>query len=203
MKIVKVEKVNITGLGNAKRTIIRYEDGSADSIPARLFRKYRFAEGDDVDALEREALRKEIFSFEWSYLLHFLEKAPKSSQEIRKRLSGRGDALEMIDRLIALAFEEHIISDDDTKEVLVRSYFGKGFGPSYIKMKIAEKGLKYEKNDLEGYDFVASCAEEYRKYVKTHGHLPAKKIRIAALNYLTRRGFPFEVIKRALGDEDE
>ena len=104
---------------------------------------------------------------------------------------------EIADELEALGY----LDDARCAEALIRSRIGKGYGPNYIRMQLASKGLPEallgETADALEVDWysVAQRAAARRMHEAAASRAGWQR----AARYLQRRGFDSDMVRKALG----
>ena len=128
----------------------------------------------------------------------FLARREHGRSELTKKLSKKfedvdySDLPEVMDFLISKNFQ----SDQRYAYLLVKSKFGKFYGPAYIKQFAYHKGLdlKYVTEALEEFDFDEKCHE----FALKHRHLD----RIKLQRKILQKGFNYSQAIRSIKNLD-
>ncbi len=137
-------------------------------------------------------------------ITRLLSQREHSVAEVRQKLLQRGFDKERVDHYIHLFEREGLLSDERFAEAYVRSRVSKGYGPLYIEQALSAKHVAqdYVAHALESYDEWYHLAEEVRR--KKFGVDAAKdfKSRAKQMRFLQQRGFAFDQIRHAMGEDD-
>lgn len=135
--------------------------------------------------------------------LNWLARREHSGQQIRQKLARIGCPEAVAESLIRQLGEEGLLSDERYAEMLSRTRFNRGFGPVRVRAELRSQGVddetiaQYAKLDEETLLQQARAALE-----KRFGGMRAddQKSRAQQVRFLAYKGFPSEVIFRALAD---
>jgi len=151
----------------------------------------------------------------WPYLVRLLKTRPRSEQEVRSRLRGRGVIESEIDRVVSVAKEAGLIDDrvfarlwiEDrvlyhplARDAVARELSEKGVAPSLVEAALQETYPEGEERKLAW----RLAQERYERLAD----LDDVKRERRTLGFLTRRGFAFglarEIVRRlARGEHNE
>ncbi|MCD6577984.1 regulatory protein RecX [bacterium] len=202
MKIIKIEDEKIKSFSKVNRKKIYFDNGTVIYLPWKIFHYFRLKKNMELEDEKFNQILDSIYKFEWSFTMKWLARRERSSGEVKDKLKERLVPIEIIDRIINKSLEYNFINDKRVSELFIKNYYEKGYGPSYIKLKLREKDLKWSASDLNIYDFYKNCKKIYEKNRKRYQG--KKNAKVMLLNYLTRRGFPYEIIKEIVkGEENE
>ena len=186
------------GLSRTSRVLIAFEGGEKLYLPKRIVSRYRLRRIKDIDDDMYKEILTSLYKYELSYCLRWLGNSERSEAEIRKRLKQRQVPQNVINEVVDKLFENNYLSDERAAEAMIRSLIRKGYGPSYIRKKMYEKGLKAEETLFENVDFHEICRQAFDKYMARRNESNTMKKRQLALNFLTRRGFSYDMIREVL-----
>jgi regulatory protein len=135
--------------------------------------------------------------------LHFLAYRARSEQEVRDRLKRGAFAPEAIDATIVKLNEWRYLDDADFARRWVESRAqGKPRGQRLLQQELRQKGIDAEtsKQAIEEADLdeVSAATELARKRLSTMSGEDPVAIRRKISAYLARRGFGFDVARKAL-----
>ncbi len=202
MKILKIENEKIKSFSKVNRKKVYFDDNSYLFLPWKIFHYFRLIKGMELNDEKYNEILDSIYKYEWSFTMKWLARRDRTIIEVKTKLKERLVPASVIKRVIDKAVEYNFINDVRAKQLFIKNYFEKGYGPSYIKLKLEKKGLVWNKLDFEKYDFYNSCKEIYEK--NKDRYMGRKNEQVLILNYLTRRGFTYEMIKEAVkGDGNE
>ncbi len=146
----------------------------------------------------------------YKYLLHLLSIRPRTEEEARRKLRGKGFSSEAIEDVIARAKEEKLLDD----RLFARLYaedraFRRPRAKRLIEQELARKGIPSELvreaidralGEVEDADL---AREALRRRLPALEGLPREAALRRAFSYLLRRGFPpgiaREVVQELLG----
>lgn len=138
--------------------------------------------------------------------LNWLARREHSSQQMRQKLSRIGCPADLADTLIRQLCEEGLLSDERYAEMLSRTRFNRGFGPSRVRAELRSQGINDETiAEYTKLDEQILLEQARAALVKRFGDLCAKdqKSRAQQARFLAYKGFPSDVIFRALGGEGD
>jgi regulatory protein len=127
----------------------------------------------------------------------------RSRKEMEARLRNRGFSSKVIERVIEDLSKVGLIDDMEFARALVRERLSNR-GKKAIEMELARKGvpddlIKVVISELLDSDDEERVAQEVaRKRISQYRHLPLKVARRRLRNYLLRRGFDHEVVRRTI-----
>ncbi len=128
-----------------------------------------------------------------------------SRHELRQKLTQKYRA-EVSAELIITVLDDleaaNLVSDQRFAEMLVRSRIAKGYGPGYIQQELASKGvndtlIESELQELDINWLQQACDLVARRHAD---HGASQQAWQKAARFLQRRGYPSEVVRRALGN---
>ncbi len=135
-------------------------------------------------------------------ITRLLSQREHSVAEVRQKLVQRGFDKTRVEHYIHLFEQEGLLSDARYAEAYVRSRVAKGYGPLYIEQALSTKQVD-EVNvsaALETYDDWCLLATEVKE--KRFGSDAPKdfKSRAKQMRFLQQRGFGFDHIRYAMGE---
>ena len=120
--------------------------------------------------------------------------------KLRRKFPSLGDA--QLDTVVNELLENDWLSDTRFAESLIRSRASRGYGPQYIARELAAKGINPElasaQLDAQDQDWLANAVNLVERRHAGAGESIDDWQRAA--RFLQRRGFPSDIIGRALGD---
>lgn len=138
--------------------------------------------------------------------LRFISYRMRSEQEVRRRLAKEGAPAEISAAVIAQLRDLNFLDDGAFAKAFARdSALGKKWGPHRIAQKLREAGvgdhhieeaLKEVRNTMEDEDLVRVLAE--KRWAQLSRIDDAKKRKKRLYDYLARRGFDFDDIRRVV-----
>ena len=125
-------------------------------------------------------------------------------RELERKLSAKGHAPELIERVLVYLSAHDLQSDDRYAEGFVRSRIQKGYGPVKIRQELNGRGVSedaLERQLTEPADFWLDVARRVldRKFGPDVQH--DREAWNTRARFLARRGFPADLIYRALGPD--
>lgn len=163
---------------------------------------------DEAEAAYRAALDSAVRS---------LGQREHARRELERKLASRGHAAVVVRRVIDYLLEHDLQSDERFAEGFVRSRVRKGYGPVKIRQELASRGVDetaLERQLTEPADYWLELARQVvaRKFGDgPHADGGARSAREsdddareawnARARFLARRGFPADLIYRALGSD--
>ena len=123
-----------------------------------------------------------------------------SEQEMRKRLTSKGESEENAEEVVGWLVELGYINDSDYASLIVNHYSGKGYGLSRIRDELYKRGIPRDLWDdklamLDEEDMNDSALEFLRK--KLRGSEDKDDLRRAS-DSLVRRGFSYDEARAAM-----
>ncbi|MCK5398658.1 RecX family transcriptional regulator [bacterium] len=200
-RIINTNSSIEVGLSRTTRVLIAFESGEKLYLPKRIVSRYRLRRIKDIDDDMYKEILTSLYKYELSYCLRWLGNSERSEAELRKRLKQRQVPQDVINEVIDKLSENNYLCDERAAEAMIRSLTRKGYGPSYIRKKMYEKGLKAEEVLFEKVDFHEVCRQAFDKYMARRKESNPMKKRQLALNHLTRRGFRYDMIREVIGSE--
>ncbi|MBL8013488.1 MAG: regulatory protein RecX [Candidatus Omnitrophica bacterium] len=136
----------------------------------------------------------------------FLKIRERSVKELRDKLALKAVSSEVIERTIAYLAEKKFLNDEQFARNWIRYRQARPFGPQRIKMELRQKGiseeiivqqmqLAFENQGQE--DAVFDLASRRAKRYANDDPIKRKK---KVFDFLSRRGFGLEIIKKAVKD---
>jgi regulatory protein len=161
--------------------------------PTRAERQARIAE---LTAAEQAARAREL-------ALKRLGTREYSRAELRTYLRGKGFGEEVIDACVERLGELGFVDDRRYARMLTRHQTLRGKGPRYVQQKLTQKGVRLEGDELAALirEVVpGDPAAQARQIVDRRypGWREDRAVAGKAFQALVRRGFSFEVARRAL-----
>lgn len=201
---MRIERVELSRHKKG-RVLVFLEDGACLKITEQELLDFRFQAGDELDGETLERLKAAAgLSNTRAAAADLIGRRAMSRRDLEKKLREKG-ASEAEARYAAEWLEAiGAINDAEYAAALVRHYGGRGYGPSYIRQKLYEKGVPKElwedalEELPEGSPIDAFLASRLR------GRAPDEKEKRRLTNALLRRGFPWGEVKaawRRLGEE--
>ena len=139
--------------------------------------------------------------------LRLLGRREHSTSEMRRKLVARGYAVPQIDGVLEGLCDEQLLSDERFAESFVRMRIERGQGPIRIRGELRERGVSDTVIDTvttHTSDFWIVCAR--RVLARRFGrHMNAPLARDEwhrRARFLAQRGFPSDLIARALKNDD-
>ena len=147
--------------------------------------------------MEKQKNTKITVARAYNICLRFLAPRPRSISEVRRHLSKKETAGEVIEIIIEKLSQENLLNDEDFARMFVesrerhkpRSRFALG-------CELRQKGIKDNLIDkiLENVDEETSAWNAVSPRLRTWRHLDIKSLKKKVFNYLQYRGFGYEVI---------
>ncbi|HVF36283.1 MAG TPA: regulatory protein RecX [Candidatus Saccharimonadia bacterium] len=130
--------------------------------------------------------------------LALLARREHSRRELEQKLAEKGYGGEESRPALDSLAERREQSDARYAEVLIRRRAGAGYGPRYIEAELVSHGIAPSavRETLASVDWLAVAQAAVRKRRGTAGD---RATRERAAQYLARRGFPSDVVARAVG----
>lgn len=134
-------------------------------------------------------------------------------RELARKLASKGHAPVLVERVLDYLHEHDLQSDDRFAEGFVRSRVQKGYGPIKIRQELASRGVSEEAQErqlTEPAEFWLDVAQralgrKFGRRMAVHAEAeedtPDREAWNARARFLARRGFPADLIYRALGPE--
>lgn len=141
-------------------------------------------------------------------VMGWLARREHSAQEVRQKLSRLACPSPVADTVVAQLAQEGLLSDDRFAEILSRSRFRRGFGPSRIQAELRRHGVDEETVALYGsMERDQLLRQAYQTMKKRFGERKPRNPREKAqrARFLSYKGYPADVIFRVLdaGGEDD
>ena len=128
-----------------------------------------------------------------------------SCRELERKLVRKGHDSELVARVMAYLWEHDLQSDSRFAESFVRSRITRGYGPIKIRQELASRGVPEQESEeqlTQSSEFWIAIAEEC--LAKKYGHPPVDRETWAVqARFLSRRGFPSDLIYRVLGSQSD
>lgn len=137
-----------------------------------------------------------------------------SRAELCRWLKGRfgkePEVVAQIDEVVGRLVELELLSDDRYARMMTRHQFQRGKGPGYIQGKLREKGVSIETSTIRqwiteysGQGDGEAEIEQARRLIERRyqNHSSDKKVAQKAFGALVRRGFSFDIARKALKAE--
>ena len=152
---------------------------------------------DEGDAGYRSALDSAVRS---------LSQREHSRRELERKLIRKGHPSGLVGRVLDELAESGLQSDQRFVEVFVHSRMQKGYGPLKIRQELAARGVNErdaEPGLTESGEFWMDQAERvlHRKFNGRTGVRDGRDDWNVRARFLSRRGFPSDLIYRVLGNQ--
>lgn len=157
--------------------------------------------GKSLSAVQIDELKKKNLSYNcMEAAVHYLSYRPRSESEVRRRLKRRGYNNETIEEIIAKLKEKHLIDDVSFSEFWRNNRLS--FSPRstrLIRLELRRKGVAAETVNevLKDLDDENSVYEAGLKKARRLTGSDYDDFRRRLYDYLRRRGYGYESIKRA------
>ena len=195
----------IKKIGKGQRYYVEIDEFQKFTVEADVLVRYKLKTGDEIDADELNKMLLENGEFScFDRALIYLEKNMKTEKGIRDYLKQKGFLPQSIDNAVDKLKEYGYINDENFTECYIRTY-GNKKGRKKIKYELISKGVDINLIDVKIEELVDedeeinSCKELFRKYMKNKQF--DLKTKQKAVAHLVSKGFTFNVINRAMGEE--
>ena len=140
--------------------------------------------------------------------MDFLARREHSEQELARKLTTRGYAVDVVEATLAALVADHLLSNARFAEAFVHSRIQRGSGPQKIRAKLRERGIPDELIDasLEAHaDSWRELAREVREKRFGRAQPGDFRERSRQMRFLQQRGFSAEQVRGTFqeGDADE
>ena len=125
--------------------------------------------------------------------LRLLSIKSRSQEELRKKLTLKGFAVDEVDAVIQKFARLGYLNDKETTERRFKNFIQKGYGPRYVALKMREQGLKMP-------PYLRGLQQETLAKVCKTAAFKAKKSPQQQGAMLYRRGFDADMIQEVLGE---
>lgn len=134
--------------------------------------------------------------------LRIINARPMSREEMRKRLTEKGETPENAELCADWLCEMGLINDEVYAGSVVRHYAAKGYGQARIKQELRRHGVPREMWD-EVLEQMPEQDEYLERFLRTRLNDPHDRAQIKKVSdALFRRGYSWEQIKHALNEYD-
>lgn len=134
--------------------------------------------------------------------LRIINARPMSREEMRKRLTEKGETPENAELCADWLCEMGLINDEVYAGSVVRHYAAKGYGQARIKQELRRHGVPREMWD-EALEQMPEQDEYLERFLRTRLNDPNDRAQIKKVSdALFRRGYSWEQIKHALNEYD-
>ena len=139
--------------------------------------------------------------------LRMLTAREHSTFELKRKLAARGHARGTVERVVGGLADRALVSDRRFVDAFVRTRIERGQGPIRIRAMLRERGVEDELIEdavTRSASFWLECIERVRRKRfegDERGALDHSEWTRQA-RFLSQRGFPSDLIYRALGDRD-
>lgn len=134
--------------------------------------------------------------------LRIINARPMSREEMRKRLTEKGETPENAELCADWLCEMGLINDEVYAGSVVRHYAAKGYGQARIKQELRRHGVPREMWD-EALEQMPEQDEYLERFLRTRLTAPHDRAQIKKVSdALFRRGYSWEQIKHALNEYD-
>ena len=128
-----------------------------------------------------------------------------SAAELLRKLATKGVAADLAEQVVIELREQNLQSDERFTEGFVRSGVGRGYGPIWIRQSLRQRGIGDELAEVFLTEPGAYwTAQALRARAKRFGEAPPanRSEWSRQARFLAQRGFPADLIYRALGRHD-
>lgn len=201
-----MQVVNINYSKSKEVFEVVFEDETRLLLNYNIFEKYKVSV--DMDFSEDEILEIKYFSDierAKSRAINYISGKLKTKYEVRLKLKENGFAEDVIDEVLDILEKEEYLNDKVYCEIFIEDKKKlNGYGKNKIKSLLIQKGIS--KNIFEGFLNEFEYDEEFDNALK----MGIKKLELLSneednfkkkqkiINYLTYRGFGFDVINDVL-----
>lgn len=201
-----MQVVNINYSKSKEVFEVVFEDETRLLLNYNIFEKYKVSV--DMDFSEDEILEMKYFSDierAKSRAINYISGKLKTKYEVRLKLKENGFAEDVIDEVLDILEKEEYLNDKVYCEIFIEDKKKlNGYGKNKIKSLLIQKGIS--KNIFEGFLNEFEYDEEFDNALK----MGIKKLELLSneednfkkkqkiINYLTYRGFGFDVINDVL-----
>lgn len=201
-----MQVVNINYSKSKEVFEVVFEDETKLLLNYNIFEKYKVSV--DMDFSENEILEMKYFSDierAKSRAINYISGKLKTKYEVRLKLKENGFAEDVIDEVLDILEKEEYLNDKVYCEIFIEDKKKlNGYGKNKIKSLLIQKGIS--KNIFEGFLNEFEYDEEFDNALK----MGIKKLKLLSneednfkkkqkiINYLTYRGFGFDVINDVL-----
>ena len=134
--------------------------------------------------------------------LRIINARPMSREEMRKRLTEKGETPENAELCADWLCEMGLINDEVYAGSVVRHYAAKGYGQARIKQELRRHGVPREMWD-EALEQMPEQDEYLERFLRTRLNDPNDRAQMKKVSdALFRRGYSWEQIKHALNEYD-
>lgn len=206
MKITKIEPQKRKTRRKRKKYSIWIDEEYAFSCSQEVLLRLGLQEGQEVSASQLKVFLSEIQKKEATdYSLNLLARRPLSEAELRNKLRSRGYEFAIISSTLSHFRDIGLIDDLNYSILWVRNrsktnprgtlLLRKELRMKGIAPEIIEKALEEFKNSYDESELLAQVAERRAKKMVKLDPI-SKKRRL--FNYLLRRGFPLDEVRRVI-----
>lgn len=201
-----MQVVNINYSKSKEAFEVVFEDETKLLLNYNIFEKYKVSV--DMDFSENEILEMKYFSDierAKSRAINYISGKLKTKYEVRLKLKENGFAEDVIDEVLDILEKEEYLNDKVYCEIFIEDKKKlNGYGKNKIKSLLIQKGIS--KNIFEDFLNEFEYDEEFDNALK----MGIKKLKLLSneednfkkkqkiINYLTYRGFGFDVINDVL-----
>ena len=201
-----MQVVNINYSKSKEVFEVVFEDETKLLLNYNIFEKYKVSV--DMDFSENEILEMKYFSDierAKSRAINYISRKLKTKYEVRLKLKENGFAEDVIDEVLDILEKEEYLNDKVYCEIFIEDKKKlNGYGKNKIKSLLIQKGIS--KNIFEDFLNEFEYDEEFDNALK----MGIKKLELLSneednfkkkqkiINYLTYRGFGFDVINDVL-----
>ncbi|WP_457652882.1 RecX family transcriptional regulator [Rhodocaloribacter sp.] len=160
-----------------------------------------------------EAEREEILAADAvfrakSAAFHYLAYRARTEREVRRKLSGKGFEEGVIDEVVGRLHTLGYLDDEAYARTYVQARFaGRGYGPQRIRAELLRRGVDRAHVDaaldeLLAEDDVVARARRHaaKRWPRLAAEPDPRKRRKKLTDYLVRRGFSFDVVRRVVDE---
>ncbi|WP_456428377.1 RecX family transcriptional regulator [Rhodocaloribacter sp.] len=143
-----------------------------------------------------------------SAAFHYLAYRARTEREVRRKLSGKGFEEGVIDEVVGRLHTLGYLDDEAYARTYVRARFaGRGYGPQRIRAELLRRGVDRAHIDaaldelLDEDDVVARARRHAAKrWPRLAAEPDPRKRRKKLTDFLVRRGFSFDVVRRVVDE---
>lgn len=193
-----------------KRGVVQVvlQDAPVLRIPTPLYRERPLHVGEEVDAEQHMAwMSARAYGFALDAAVIYLTARPRTIHEVSSRLSQAGYDMQTIDRVLARLAREGYLNDAAFADQWILSRSNRALGPHRLLQELKKKGIERNIIDSamaqveEEETLGAAVAHAKKLLARTRGK-DVQDIRNKAMQALVRRGYSWEIARRAVKQED-
>jgi regulatory protein len=148
----------------------------------------------------------ELFEKYYTYTLKYLSYRPRSEKELHDSLVRKKAPQEIIQKIITLLKEQEFLNDEDFARWWIEQRISfKPRSKRVLKMELKQKGISEEvitkyliENEETAVNDLEQALRLTQKKIKRYEHLERDELYHKLGGALARKGFSWDVIKRAI-----